>query len=53
MQSVGLLEEGIVVKLSDDLYCGADTPEQLVVNFSRVLAALNQVVSLKNCYYTT
>lgn len=28
-----LLEEGIVVKLADDLYCGADTPEQLVVNF--------------------
>lgn len=37
-----LLEEGIVVKLADDLYCGADTPEQLVVNFSRVLAALNR-----------
>lgn len=38
-----LLEEGIVVKLAADFfYCGADTPEQLVVNFSRVLAALNR-----------
>ena len=36
-----LLEEG-VVKLSDDLYCGADTPSQLVSNFSRVLGALNK-----------
>lgn len=35
MQSV---EEGIVVKQADDLYCGADTPEQLVVNFTRALA---------------
>lgn len=36
-----LLKEGIVVKLADDLYCGANTPE-LVVNFSRVLASLNE-----------
>lgn len=36
-----LLEEGIVVKQVDDLYCGADTPEQLV-NFTRVPAALNR-----------
>lgn len=34
-------KEGIVVKLADDLNCGADTPE-LVVNFSRVLASLNE-----------
>ena len=37
-----LLEEGVVVKLADDLYCGADTPGQLVSNFSRVLEALNK-----------
>lgn len=37
-----LLEEGILVELAGDLYCGADTPEQLVVNFSRVLASLNK-----------
>lgn len=37
-----LLEEGIVVKLADDLYSGADTPEQPVVNFLRVLAGLNR-----------
>lgn len=36
-----LLEEGIVVKQADDLYCRADTPEQLV-NFTRVLAAPNR-----------
>ena len=37
-----LLEEGVVVKLADDLYCGADTPSQLISNFSRVLEALNK-----------
>lgn len=37
-----LLEEGIVVKLTDDLYCGAETLEQLAVNFPRILAALNK-----------
>lgn len=36
-----LLEEGIVVKLTDELYCGADTLE-LVFNFPRILAALNK-----------
>ena len=35
-------EEGVVVMLADDLYCGADTPSQLVSNFSRVLGALNK-----------
>ena len=37
-----LLEEVVVVKLANDLYCGADTPSQLVGNFSRVLEALNK-----------
>ena len=35
-----LLVEGIVVKLADDLYCGADTPQALLHNWSRVLQAL-------------
>lgn len=37
-----LLEEDIVVKLADDLYCGADTPEQLVVKFFEGSAARNR-----------
>ena len=37
-----LLEEGVVVELADDLYCGADTPSQLVNILSRVLEALNK-----------
>ena len=36
------LQEGIVAKLADDLYCGADTPEQLLSNWTRVLAALKE-----------
>ena len=35
-----LLVEGVVVKLADDLYCGADTPDALLHNWSRVLQAL-------------
>ncbi|XP_071508858.1 uncharacterized protein [Diadema antillarum] len=35
-----LLVEGIVVKLADDLYCGADKPQALLQNWSRVLQAL-------------
>ena len=34
--------EGIVVKLADDLYCGANTIEQLYNNWSRVLEALRR-----------
>ena len=37
-----LLMEGIVVKLADDLYCGADTPEALLHNWGRVLHALSK-----------
>ena len=36
-----LLQEGIVCKLVDDLYCGGNTPEQLLHNWRRVLAALD------------
>ncbi|XP_063961857.1 uncharacterized protein LOC135155726 [Lytechinus pictus] len=35
-----LLFEGGVVKLADDLYCGADTWQALLHNWSRVLHAL-------------
>lgn len=37
-----LLEKGIVVKLVDDLYYRENTQKQLLVNFSRVTAALNR-----------
>ncbi|XP_053402590.1 uncharacterized protein LOC128557938 [Mercenaria mercenaria] len=37
-----LLQEGIVCKLADDLYCGGDTPEQLLHNWQRVLTALEK-----------
>ena len=36
-----LLREGIVTKLADDLYCGANTPEELCQNWRRVLEALS------------
>jgi hypothetical protein len=35
-----LLEEGIVIKLADDLYCGGNTPHELANNFARLLATL-------------
>ena len=35
-----LLVEGVVIKLADDLYCSADTPQALLRNWSRVLHAL-------------
>lgn len=34
------LQDGIVAKLADDLYCGANTPEELLRNWTRVLQAL-------------
>ena len=37
-----LLEEGILVKLADALYCGANTAEQLLTNWKRVLQALHR-----------
>lgn len=37
-----LVEQGVVAKLADDLYCGGDTPEEALTNWSRVLEALNQ-----------
>ena len=36
-----LLEEGIVTKLADDLYCGGQTPAELLANWRKVLKALS------------
>ena len=36
------LQDGIAAKLADDLYCGADTPEELLQNCQRVLDALQR-----------
>ena len=36
------LHDGIVTKLADDLYCGANTPEELLQNWERVLSALHK-----------
>lgn len=35
-----LLEEGVVAKLADDLYCGGNTVEELLINWRKVLQAL-------------
>jgi hypothetical protein len=37
-----LQQEGIVTKLADDLYCGGNTPDELVRNWKRVLDTLLQ-----------
>lgn len=37
-----LLEDGIVVKLADDLYCGADTPEELLDNWVCLIKMLQR-----------
>jgi hypothetical protein len=34
------LEDGIAAKLADDLYYGADSPEELLINWKRILDAL-------------
>jgi hypothetical protein len=38
----GLVEEGVVAKIADDLYCGGDTPAELLTNWRRVLEALHE-----------
>ena len=35
-----LIQDGSVAKLADDLYCGGNTPEELLLNFKKVLHAL-------------
>ena len=37
-----LLEEGSVAKIADDLYCGGDSPEELLQNWTKVLQALHK-----------
>ncbi|MCG7875882.1 MAG: RNase H-like domain-containing protein [Candidatus Thiodiazotropha endolucinida] len=37
-----LLQEGIVAKLADDLYCGGSTPQELLHNWERVLHVLQK-----------
>ena len=34
------LQEGCATKLADDLYCGGDTPQELITNWSRILNTL-------------
>ncbi len=35
-----LVQEGVVAKLADDLYCGGNTPDELLKNWGRVLEAI-------------
>lgn len=36
------IQDGIVAKLADDLYCGGNTPDELYTNWKRVLTALHK-----------
>ncbi len=36
------LKDGVAAKLADNLYCGADTPEELLGNWTRILDALRK-----------
>ncbi|MEW8547318.1 MAG: RNase H-like domain-containing protein, partial [Candidatus Thiodiazotropha sp.] len=36
------LQDGIVTKLADDLYCGGNTPNELLCNWEKVLKALSR-----------
>ena len=37
-----LLEEGDVAKIADDLYCGGNSPQELLQNWTKVLQALHK-----------
>ena len=37
-----LIQEGVVAKVADDLYCGGDTPEELLINWRKVLCSLQK-----------
>jgi len=37
-----LIQEGVVAKIADDLYCGAESAEELLQNCKRVLQALSK-----------
>ena len=36
------MQEGVVAKVAGDLYCGGNTPEELLINWRRVLTALHK-----------
>ena len=38
------IQKGIIVKIADDLYCGGDSPAQLLANWERVLKPSNDVI---------
>ena len=48
-----LLEEGVVAKLADDLYCGGSTPTELLHNWTRVLQALDHCNLRLSAHKTT
>ena len=35
------LEEGVIAKTADDLYCGSDDEAELLYNWKRLLSALD------------
>lgn len=37
-----LIQQGTVVKIADDLYCGGDTPDELLQNWENILTALER-----------
>ena len=37
-----LLEEGVVAKIADDLYCGGNTEQEFILNWKRVLQAISK-----------
>ena len=37
-----LLQDGSVAKIADDLYCGGNTPQELLCNWKKVLQALHK-----------
>ena len=37
-----LLQEGVVAKLAEDLYCGGNTPDEMLENWIKVLVALHR-----------
>ena len=36
------MKEGIVAKIANDLYCGRNSPDELLLNFKKVLQALRK-----------
>lgn len=42
MSRLGYLQAGIVAKIADDLYCGGNSPDELVRSWSSVLQALHK-----------